>query len=127
LLRVGWRWGYSPKQTIARAGRLRQIKSWDNAPLFDGYELGGVDAAALGDRYQSSKRGKVAMMWVVIAYLYVVGLIGLHAMSADFSSKSRSWVVRIALVLWPLTVGWMFLADLWALARHGERQKWMTP
>jgi hypothetical protein len=60
-----------------------------------------------------------------IAWLYLMGLFALHAVSADFSTSRRTWGTRMALLLWPGAVFVGLLGDLYDVARGRGRPFWM--
>lgn len=53
-----------------------------------------------------------ALGWGAIA-LYLIGVIGFSAMGRDLSTAPRTWRTRVNLGLWPITVTWGALGDLW--------------
>jgi hypothetical protein len=55
------------------------------------------------------------MIWyIVAAWLYIVGLIGLHAVSRDLQQHPiRTVRARLNLLFWPATVACGFILDIY--------------
>ena len=57
------------------------------------------------------------MAWSIAASLYVIGFIGLNAMSRDVSTRPRRRRTIINLVFWPITITIAFVGDCYDLLR----------
>lgn len=59
------------------------------------------------------------MAWIIVAALYMIGLIGLHAIARDANQGPiKSWRAKVNLLFWPFVVPCAAIGDLYDYLRE---------
>lgn len=59
--------------------------------------------------------------WIVAGALYVIGLVGLHAMVCDISlGHPKEWRSRLNIICWPVTIPFAAAGDVYDRLRHNS-------